>query len=243
MPPNQPPNPSRPNNNQPPPGYPPNQPAPGQPANQPPPAGYPPNQPPAGYPPNQPPPPGYPPNQPPPPAGYPPNQPPPPAGYPPNQPPPPGYPPSGQPPPGYPPNQPPPYNPPPPKRSSNKGLKIGLFVVGGLVLVGGVGFGLMFFFFLSNNIDGTLEEANITCKEIKRDKYIGDIVDRQHFSDDEEDEEDEYQKALEDDLKGPFFECEDDDDRKYDRLTAGDVKAGLNIDKKLIEADDWEESV
>ena len=57
----------------------------------------------------------------------------------------------------------------------------------------------------------------------------------------DEDEEDEYQEALEDDLKGPFFECEDDDDRKYDRLTAGDVKAILNIDKKF-EADSLEEA-
>ena len=222
MPPNQPPNPNRPNNNQPPPGYPPNQS---------PPQGQPPNQPPQGQPPNQPPP-GYPPH------GYPPNQ--PPQGYPPNQPPP-GYPPSGSPNQGYS-NPQAPYSPRAPKGSSgNKGLKIGLFVVGGLVLIGGVGFGLMFFFFLSNNIDGTLEEANITCKEIKRDKYIGDIVDRQYFSEDEEDEEDEYQKALEDELKGSFFECEDDDDREYQRLTAGDVKARLNIEKKF-NADDWEKA-
>ena len=152
--------------------------------------------------------------------------------------------------------------PPAPKDSSKKGLKIGLFVVGGLVLVGGLILMMVLVFGgddssndtsddnddndtenndEANNIDGTLEEANITCKEIKKDKYIGDIVDGQYFSDDEEDEEDELQKTLEDELKGPFFECEDDDDRKYDRLTAGDVKAILNIDKKF-EADDWEKA-
>ena len=110
------------------------------------------------------------------------------------------------------------------------------------MLIGGVGFGLMFFFFFANNIDGTLEEADITCKEIKRDKRIGDLVDERYFSDDEEDEEDEYQKALEDDLKGPFFECEDDDDREYERLTADDLKAFMNIEKKLIDTDDREKT-